>query len=116
MRTNDWPLMRLLMHDDVSWTLPGESLLSGPANGVDAVVRRAQSLQAFGVMFDLLHVLYGLHNVAISLHNTAKRGELILDEYVVIVFEPNDDGKIIKMTTHLSDVNGINRFFVPGII
>ena len=59
MKGNDWDLMRSLMNEDISWTLPGESLLSGPANGIDAVIHRAQSLKAFGVMFNLLHVCTG---------------------------------------------------------
>ncbi|WCT09911.1 nuclear transport factor 2 family protein [Mucilaginibacter jinjuensis] len=115
MKTNNWELMQSVMIPDIEWTLPGKSLLSGPAIGVDAIIKRAQSLKKFGVMFELLHILNGWDSVALSLHNTGKRGELILDEYVTIVFQLNGD-KITGLTTHLSDVPGIERFFVPGII
>ncbi|NCD69762.1 nuclear transport factor 2 family protein [Mucilaginibacter sp. R11] len=115
MRGNDWSLMRTLMAEDVVWTLPGTSLLSGPAKGVDPVINRAQSLKKFGVMFQLQHILYGMEGVTLSLHNTASREDLILDEYVAIIFLL-EEGKISSITTMLSDVEGINNFFVPGII
>lgn len=115
MKANDWDMMRSILTTDMQWTLPGQSLLSGPADGVDAVVNRAQSLKKFGVMFQLLHILYGWDSVALSLHNTANRDGLILDEYVTIAFKL-DGSKVTGMTTHLSDVPGIEAFFVPGII
>ena len=57
-------------------------------------------------MFDLQHILFGFTGFTLSLHNTASRGDLILDEYVAIVFELYED-KICSMATHLSDVAGI---------
>ncbi|AYL93892.1 nuclear transport factor 2 family protein [Mucilaginibacter celer] len=115
LRNRDWDLMRSALTDDVTWTLPGTSLLSGPAIGADAVIKRANQLRDFGVMVKLNHILYGLDSVALSLHNTASRGDLILDEYVAIVCDISD-GKIVRIVTHLSDVEGINRFFVEGVI
>jgi hypothetical protein len=56
-----------------------------------------------------------MNGVAVSLHNTAHRGDLKLDEYVVIVMELRGQ-QIVKLTTHLHDVAGINEFFVAGII
>jgi hypothetical protein len=115
MTSNDWDMMRSIMEPDLQWTLPGKSLLSGPANGVEAVVKRALSLKKFGVMFQLMNILYGWDGVALSLHNTANRGSLILNEYVTIAFRLGASN-ITGMTTHLSDVPGIEAFFVPGII
>lgn len=115
LKGRDWQAMRSLLTDDAVWTLPGSSLLSGPANGADAVVDRARMLRNFGVMVELLHILYSMNGVAVSLHNTGGRGELKLDEYVVIVLGLRD-GKIASLTTHLHDVAGINAFFVDGII
>lgn len=115
LKNNDWEQMRSLMNDEIIWTLPGVSTLSGPANGINAVIKRVQSLKKFGVNFELRHIVYGMHGFVLLLHNTAQRGELILDEYVAIVFDLKD-GKIQYMTTHLSDVEGINTFFIPGII
>ncbi|MEN0053832.1 MAG: nuclear transport factor 2 family protein [Mucilaginibacter sp.] len=115
LKSNDWDTIRSIIAPEATWTLPGTSTLSGLADGVDAIIRRAQGLKAFGVMFQLKHILYGRSGVTLSLHNTSSRGELILDEQVAIVCEIND-GKIISMVTYLSDVEGINNFFIPGII
>jgi len=115
MKSNNWPLLQSLMLPSIEWTLPGSSVLSGPATGIEAVIKRAQSLKKFGVMFNLLHVLYGWNGVALSLYNTAKRGDITLSEYVTIVFKI-DGEHISRLTTHLSDVSGIEQFFIPGII
>ena len=115
MKNKDWELMRSVMREDISWTLPGKSILSGVAPGIDKVIGRAQSLRAFGVMFELKNILLGMEGVALALHNTAERNGLVLDEQVVIAFALKD-GKIGAMTTYLSDVEGINQFFIEGII
>ena len=114
LKSNDWDTMRSILAADASWTLPGTSLLSGYANGAGAIIKRAQGLKHFGVNFDLKHILIGFKGFTLSLRNTASRGDLILDEQVAIVFEVND-GKIIDMATYLSDVPGINAFFIAGI-
>ncbi|MDN5287909.1 MAG: nuclear transport factor 2 family protein [Mucilaginibacter sp.] len=114
LRSSDWDTMESIIAPEATWTLPGTSLLSGKATGVDAIIHRAQELKRFGVQFQLKHILYGLSGVALSLHNTASRGDLLLDEQVAIVCEIKD-GKIVTMTTYLSDVAGINAFFIAGI-
>ncbi|MEZ2338671.1 nuclear transport factor 2 family protein [Mucilaginibacter sp. RCC_168] len=114
LKNNDWETMHSILAADASWTLPGTSLLSGPANGAGAIIKRAQGLKHFGVNFDRKHILIGLNGFTLSLHNTASRGDLILDEQVAIVFEVSD-GKIAGMATYLSDVAGINAFFIAGI-
>ncbi|WP_419701653.1 nuclear transport factor 2 family protein [Mucilaginibacter sp. NFX135] len=114
LKNNDWETMHSILAADASWTLPGTSLLSGPANGAGAIIKRAQGLKHFRVNFDLKHILIGLNGFTLSLHNTASRGDLILDEQVAIVFEVNG-GKIVDMATYLSDVAGINAFFIAGI-
>ncbi|MGN8069463.1 nuclear transport factor 2 family protein [Mucilaginibacter sp. SG564] len=114
LKSNDWETMHSILADDAGWTLPGTSLLSGPANGAEAIIKRAQGLKYFGVKFDLKHILIGLNGFTLSLHNTASRGDLLLDEQVAIVFEVAG-GKITSMATYLSDVAGINAFFIEGI-
>lgn len=37
LRTRDWELLKSIMARDVVWNLPGSSLISGEAQGVDAV-------------------------------------------------------------------------------
>ncbi|PZF72709.1 nuclear transport factor 2-like protein [Taibaiella soli] len=115
LKNNDWSLMTSILMPEASWTLPGTSILSGLASGAEAIVTRTQSLKKFGVRFELKHILIGYDSVALSLHNTATRGDLMLDEQVAIVMKLKGD-KIQYVTTLLSDVDGINQFFVPGII
>ncbi|PSL46141.1 hypothetical protein CLV51_103117 [Chitinophaga niastensis] len=115
LKTRDWDLMRSIITEDCTWTLPGTSVISGEAIGADAVIKRAQRLRDFGVMVQLNHILIGLYGVTLSLHNTAVRGDLQLDQYVAIVCEL-EDHKISKLATHLHNVDGINVFFVEGII
>jgi len=115
LRNDDWDMMHTILAQDATWTLPGTSLLSGLASGADAIVKRVQNLKKFGVNFDLKYILIGLNGFTLSLHNTAKREDLILDEQVAIVFELANE-KVVSMVTYLSDVPGINQFFIPGII
>lgn len=115
LRNRDWTLMRSVLTADASWTLPGTSLLSGEAAGADAVINRAKQLRNFGVAVQLNNILTGEAGVTLSLHNTAMRGSLLLDEQVAIVCDVIN-GKICKITTHLNDVEGINAFFMDGII
>lgn len=115
LKTRDWTLMRSVLTTDASWTLPGTSLLSGEAAGADAVINRAKQLRNFGVAVQLHNILAGEAGVVLSLHNTAMRGSLLLDEQVAIVCDVSN-GKICKITTHLNDVEGINAFFIDGII
>jgi ketosteroid isomerase-like protein len=111
LKTRDWDLMKSIMTEDVVWSLPGNSLISGEARGVDAVVNRAKLIVSYGLNFAFQHIMYGYYGVALSLNNTAKRGDLILDEQVAIMFVIRD-GKISAINTHLSDVEMANAFFV----
>lgn len=115
LKANDWPGLHALLEPDAHWTLPGRSLLSGLANGGHVIVQRLQNLKKFGVNFDLKYILIGMNGFTLLLHNTSRRGELILDEQVAIVFGLTGE-KIASMATYLSDVGGIEQFFVPGII
>jgi uncharacterized protein len=111
LRAKDWVAMRELVADDAVWTLPGTSLISGEARGGDAVVARAQVIASYGLNVALDYVLYGQTNVALSLHNTARRGELALDEHHATVCRLRD-GRIAGIDTYFSDVDMVNAFFV----
>lgn len=116
LKNNDWDTMLTILEPDAAWTLPGTSVLSGVASGANAIVNRFQGLKGFGVKFQLKYILYGLQGFTLSLHNTAERSGLILDEQVAIVCQVNAAGKVSAMATYLSDVEGINGFFIPGIL
>jgi len=61
--------------------------------------------------FALEHILLSPDNMALALHNTATRGDLVLDEHLATVCTLSD-GKIAAIETYLSDVEGMNAFFV----
>jgi uncharacterized protein len=113
----DWQGLRSLFHEDATWTLPGDNAISGRAEGADAVVARAQLIASYGLSFELKHVLLSRDNMALSLHNTAERDGIPLDEHLATVCRLRD-GRIAEVETYLSDVPGMNRFFardaVPG--
>ncbi|MDH6132252.1 ketosteroid isomerase-like protein [Kitasatospora sp. MAA4] len=109
--TGDWPAIRSMLHDDATWTLPGDNTISGTVVGADAVVDRAQKIASYGLSFELLHVLVSRENMALSLHNTAQRPDAILDEYLTTVCSLRN-GRIADIETYLSDVPGMNAFFV----
>ena len=98
------------MSQDITWTLPGSNQISGTAKGVDAVIARAQLIASYGVSFALQHVLVSQENMALALHNEARRGDLLLDEHLATVCRI-DEGKIAAIETYLSDVDGMNKFF-----
>jgi ketosteroid isomerase-like protein len=112
LRSRDWNLLRSLLTEDVVWNLPGESIISGEARGTEAVVERSQTIVSYDVNFTLKHILIGRHDMALSLHNTASRGDAVLDEHLATVFTLRD-GKIAAINTNLSDVDMVNEFFIP---
>ncbi|MER6300734.1 nuclear transport factor 2 family protein [Kitasatospora sp. NPDC001539] len=111
LTAGDWAAIRSLLHDDATWTLPGDNTISGTAVGGDAVVERARKIASYGVSFELLHVLVSRDNMALSLHNTAQRPDAVLDEHLTTVCRLRD-GRIAEIETYLSDVPGMNAFFV----
>ena len=108
--TKNWDLLHSIITEDISWTLPGTSLISGEVNGANAIITRAQQIVSYGASLELKYILYGQYNVALSVHNQAVRGELVLDEHLATVCTIRD-GKISKIETYLSDIDGVNAFF-----
>ena len=106
----NWDLLRSIITEDISWTLPGTSLISGEVNGQSAIIARAKQIANSGASLELKHILYGQYNVTLFVHNQASRGELILDEYLATVCTISN-GKISKIETYVSDVDGVNAFF-----
>ena len=111
LRNRDWEMMRSIMINDIVWSLPGTSLISGEARGLDAVIKRSQLIVDYNLNFGLKGILFGQHGVALSLNNTARRGDLVLDEHLATVCSLRD-GKISRIDTYLSDVDMVNAFFI----
>lgn len=111
--SKDWALLREIMAPDVTWTLPGDNTISGTAAGIDEVIARAELIASYGINFALEHVLVSRDNMALGLHNTAQRGELVLDEHLATVCTLRG-GRIVAIETFLSDLDGMNAFFARG--
>ena len=109
----DWAAIRSLLTDEAEWTLPGNNAISGSARGADAVVERARKIAGYGLKFELLHILSSRTGVALHLHNTAERNGIKLDEYLATVLRIVGE-KILAIETFLSDVDGMNAFFVES--
>jgi len=110
LKTHDWDLLSSILTQDVTWTLPGASLISGRSDGVEEVVRKAQRIVSFHLMFRLNYILYGLNGMALSLHKTAARGDMKLDEDWVAVCDVRDN-KITAINTYSPDVDLMDAFF-----
>jgi hypothetical protein len=73
VKTGDRELLLSITTEDVVWTLPGGSVISGEAYGVDAISERANTLQAFEVNVQLKHVVFRYSDVGFLLHNTGSK-------------------------------------------
>jgi len=110
-RAGDGALLSSIMTDDVVWSIPGTSVVSGEARGVDAILARSSVFAKHHVNMELLHVLYGYHDIALSLHNTGSHEGRVLDEHLTTVLLLQD-GKIHRIDTYMSDVSMLSTYFV----
>src|ERR1700691_1501986 len=107
LSNRDANLLKSIMTDDVVWSLPGKSLMSGEAYGVDAILKRSETLRRYEVKIELEHVVFGYQDVALHLHDSAKRGDQILDPYLTTVCSLR--GYMIRrLHTFISDVEMLN--------
>ena len=111
LSSRDGSLLRSIMTDDIVWSLPGKSPMSGEALGVDAILKRSETLHSYGVKIEVQHVVYGFQDVALHLHNTGKQADKVLDEYLTTVCRLREN-KIHRLDTFISDVDMLNAFFV----
>lgn len=110
LTTGDRDRLRAILDPEVSWTLPGDNAVSGRVDGADAVLERAALIASYGVDFALEHILVSAEHVALGLHNTARRGDRVLDEHLATVCRIGGD-RIVGIETFLSDEPGMNAFF-----
>jgi ketosteroid isomerase-like protein len=106
----DEDVVRNVAVEDVIWTFPGSSPISGEAHGVAGVLKRGSLIAGYGVKVEILHAVYGRSGAAMILHNTASRNGRVLDERVVAMFAFRGD-KIERLDTYLSDVAMADAFF-----
>jgi ketosteroid isomerase-like protein len=96
--------------EDVIWSFPGESPISGEAHGVDGIMKRARTISSYDVKVEFIRAVHSLTSVAIFLHNTGNKNGRVLDEQVAGVFTFRGD-KISRLDTFLSDVGMAEAFF-----
>ncbi len=99
-----------IMTDDIVWSLPGSSLVSGLAKGVDGILKRARVLVEYAVNLEIQHVVLGYEGVALLLHNTGTHNGRILDEYLMTVCTLRN-GKIARLDTYIADIPMVNTYF-----
>jgi hypothetical protein len=100
-----------LMTEDVIWTLPGSSLVSGVAKGVTGILKRAQAIVDRSVTLEIMHVVLGREGVALLLHNTGQWNGRVLDEYLTTVCTLRGN-KIARLDTYISDIPMVDAYFV----
>lgn len=108
-RRQDWNEVRECLHAEVVWTLPGTSMVSGRIEGREAVVEVAQIIDSANLTVQPLHIMTGFETVVVTIHNTANT-PVDLDEWLALAFRV-EDGLIVSIGTHLSDVPGLDRFY-----
>ena len=96
--------------DDVLWTFPGTSRISGEARGASGAMARAKIIAAHGVQVEIIRPVYGYNGVVVMLHNTGAKDGRVLDEHLAAVFAFRGD-KIERLDTFLSDVAMVQAFF-----
>ena len=111
VRTRDQEMLQSLVTDDVLWSLPGTSLMSGEVQGVDGILMRAEILAVFKVNVQVKHVVVGYKDVGLLLHNTGRKGEKVLDEHLTTILVLSGT-KICHLETLISDVPMLNAYFV----
>jgi ketosteroid isomerase-like protein len=103
-------LVRSVVVEDMVWSFPGTSVISGEAFGVSGVMKRATTIASYGVHVEFGRPVYGYSGVAIFLHNTGSKNGRTLDEHLAAVFSFRDN-KIARLDTFLSDVTMVKDFF-----
>lgn len=110
LKSQSWATLREMLDDHAEWKLPGASLVSGHVYGADAIVGRFKEISNSGVNFGLEHILLSRDNFALALHNTARRGDRVLDVHLATVCRI-EGRKIASIETYNSDISQVNTFF-----
>lgn len=110
VKTRSLETLQSLVTDDVIWSLPGSSLMSGEVSGADGILMRAEILDAFEVNVQVEHVVVGYKDVGLLMHNTGRKGNKVLDEHLTTIFVLRGN-KIHRLETLISDVQMLNAYF-----
>ena len=106
----DADVVREVAVEDITWTFPGSSVISGEAHGIDAIPNRARTIAHHKVRVETVRTVYGFNGVAVILDNTTEEADKVLDKHLAAVFTFRGD-KIERLDTHLSDIEMVKTFF-----
>jgi uncharacterized protein len=110
LRARDADILNAIMAEDVIWSLPGSSPISGEAHGVKGIIERAREFATFSLHIEILYVLFGSADVGLSLHNTGRHNGRILDEHLTTLCRL-EGNRIKRLDTYISDVQMLNDYF-----
>jgi ketosteroid isomerase-like protein len=110
LSSGDRSLLSDTLTEDVVWSIPGATIMSGEAHGVDAILARSANFKRFNVTIQIEHVVYGLKDVALHLHNTGTHEGNVLDERLTTVCRLRGK-KIERLDTFITDVPMLNAYF-----
>jgi hypothetical protein len=111
LKAHNTELLQSFVTDDVVWSLPGTSLMSGEVHGVDGILMRAEIIDAFDVNVQVEHVVVGYKDVGFLLHNTGRKDGKLLDAYLTTILTLRGNN-IQRLDRLLSDVPMLNAYFV----
>ncbi|BBZ46682.1 hypothetical protein MPRM_39630 [Mycobacterium parmense] len=95
---------------DIVWTIPGNSVVSGRATGIDDVTRLADTFAQYGLHIAPQGFAFGRDTVAVTLHDTGEHNGKRLQQDVVNVLTISGD-KISEVTAHLTDIDSFDAYF-----
>lgn len=106
----DAELLRSITTEDVTWSLPGSSVVAGVARGVGGIMDRAKRFAEKSLSIQIEHVVVGHRGVALLLHNTGQSGSARLDEHLTTVIQLEGE-RIHRLDTYITDVPMLDRYF-----
>ncbi|NMO51546.1 SnoaL-like domain-containing protein [Actinoplanes sp. TBRC 11911] len=101
--------LREVCTEDVTWSIPGSSRVSGTSFGVAGLLAVQRVLHDAGVTAEIQQVLYGRDSMVAMLHETGSKDGKTLDVIVASVVELRGR-RIARITANVSDVEQLNRY------
>ncbi|MEV0074667.1 nuclear transport factor 2 family protein [Amycolatopsis sp. NPDC050768] len=96
---------------DMTWTIPGDSVVSGRSVGRGAVLKLADTFANYSLTISVRELTFGADTVAVELHDTGRHNGKTLDEDIVNVLTISRDGKVSAVDANLGDVKQFDSYF-----
>lgn len=108
-RNRDWDLLKSIITEDCTWSLPGMGELAGESAGPAEIVEKAKQF-VIKLSLELNHIQYSLNCVALAIKNKTVTVGSDTQEHVATVTTLRD-GKISGINSFFSDVAGVREQF-----